>query len=75
MSNIIPIHGHEMIPILESWLEQACKGEITCIAFAALMDDLTCHEGWIGDYEDNAVRLFGAINILRDGFFNLNIDH
>ena len=75
MSNIVPIRGRELISILEEWLEQARKGEITCIAFAALMSDETCCEGWAGDFDENVLRLFGAINILRDGFFHQNVEH
>jgi hypothetical protein len=45
------------------------------MAFVALMDDGTCCEGWLGDVDGQAMTLFAGINVLRDGFFHLNIDH
>lgn len=74
-AKIIPIRGHNLVPIIEEWLEQAKRGEIEAFAFAALMRDGSTCEGWLGDVDDCAVSLYGAINILRDGFFHENIEH
>lgn len=74
-AKIIPIRGSELVPIIEEWLEQAKRGEIEAMAFVALVRDGPTCEGWIGEVEDCAVTLYGAINILRDGFFHANIDH
>lgn len=75
MMSIVPIRRRELIPIIEGWLEQAQRGEIKVMAFAAVMSDETCCEGWIGDHEDNAMLLYAAVNILRESFFHTHIDH
>jgi len=75
MENVTPIRGGELIPILEDWLDQARKGEIKAMSFAAVMNnDNTC-EGWIGDIDSCSLLLFAAINILRDGYFHDRIEH
>ena len=72
---IIPIRGGELVKVIEDWLAQARKGEITAIAFAAVMSDDAVCEGWVGDIDSCAVTLYGAINILRDGYFHDRIEH
>jgi len=75
MNNVTPIRGGELVPILEGWLDQARKGEIKAMSFAAVMDnDATC-EGWVGNIDDCALLLFAAINIMRDGYFHDQIEH
>jgi hypothetical protein len=74
-AKIIPIRGHELIPVLEDWLEQAKRGEITAIAFAAIMEGGDTCEGWAGRVDECCLALFAAINILRDGYFHQHIDH
>jgi hypothetical protein len=74
-AKVIPIRGHELIPVLEEWLEQAKRGEIKAMAFAAIMDDETTCEGWAGSVDQCCLALFAAINILRDGYFHQHIDH
>lgn len=72
---VVPIRGRELVAIIEDWLEQAKRGEISVMAFAAVMEDDTCYEGWAGDLDGSTLKLFAAINILRDGFFHEKIDH
>jgi len=75
MSNVVPIRGGALIPILEKWLEQAKRGEIKAMAFAATMSDETTCEGWFGEFDTCAVTMYGTINILRDAYFHDNIEH
>lgn len=72
---VVPIRGRELVPVLEEWLEQAKAGELQAIAIAAVRHDKCCFEGWFGDVDRCAVTLYGAINILRDGYFHENIEH
>jgi len=75
MSTVTPIRGKELIPVLEDWLKRARAGEITALAFAAVMRDASIQEGWAGELDECAVVLYGAINILRDGYFHSRIEH
>lgn len=50
-------------------LEQAREGSFIALSYAAVMeDDITC-EGYVGDTDRCAVTLYGAINILRDYYY------
>jgi hypothetical protein len=75
VSKVVPIRGRELIPVLEDWLERAKQGEILALAFAAVLVDEACAEGWAGDVDNCAVTLYGAINVMRDGYFHQNIEH
>lgn len=74
-TRIVPIRGREIVAALEDWLEQARRGEIRAIAFAAVMREEVMHEGWVGEVDTCTVSLYGAINVLRDAFFHERIEH
>jgi len=73
--NVVPIRGGAVIEILEDLLQQARKGEIEAIAFAIVNADQSLTEGWSGTIDTNVVAMYGAINILRDGYFHSSIEH
>lgn len=75
MSKVIPIRGRELVPVLEDWLERAKRGEITALAFAAVLEGDHFCEGWAGDIDSCSLSLYGAINVLRDGYFHQRIEH
>jgi hypothetical protein len=73
-AEVIPIRGGEVVRVLEQWLEQARRGELVAVAFAAIVDNRTC-EGWFGRVDEHVVRLYGALNIARDQYFHSMIEH
>jgi hypothetical protein len=77
MGEIVPfkIEERDLVKALEDWTERARKGEITALAFAAVMEDGSTYEGWSGNYGSCVITLYGAINILRDQYFHLKIEH
>lgn len=74
-AKVIPIRGGEIVRILEEWLEQARKGDITAMAFAAIMEDGSTCEGWFGNLDECTTALYGALNIARDQYFHSRIEH
>jgi hypothetical protein len=74
-AKIVPIRGRELVSVIEEWLEQAKRGEITAMAFAAIMDSGDTCEGWAGNIDECTISLYGAVNVLRDGFFHKLIEH
>lgn len=75
MGTVISLHGKEIIPVLEEWIEQARKGELVALSFAAVMNDDTVCEGWMGNVDNHCVKMYGGINILRDAYFHMMIEH
>lgn len=72
---IVPIKNREVIPALEELLEDARAGKIVSIGYAVVEADDVTMEGIAGLTDESAVQLYGAINILRDMFFHMYIDH
>jgi hypothetical protein len=75
LGSVEHLHNNDMIATIESWLEDAKKGELKAMAFAAIMDDDCICEGWTGEVDENTVLMYGAINILRDAYFHKKIEH
>ncbi len=75
MNNVVPIRGRALIETLEQWLEQAKRGEVVAICFAAVMKDDGLCEGWAGNVDKCTMSLYGAVNVLRDQYFHMLIQH
>ena len=73
--NIHPLRNGEIVPVIEDLLERAKRGEIVSLAYAGVCEDQATIEGVGGRIYDNAVLLNGAINILRDMYFHMHIEH
>ncbi len=74
MNEVTPIRGGNIVERLEDLLEEARQGKMIALAYAATMEDDVCCEGYVGDIDRCAVTLYGAINILRDYYFEHNIE-